>query len=139
MIGGYTENFNTLAVANQLRASTDDFAQLPWDHYVIEIPAGQALYLYGGRQALLDRLAPLGGNPVIRVNRRAANWAPITMALFRAERKVAKGTKTKQLLMLAPLPNGIPPGLNQRLVPIGGNNTVDYVHLRDLNATIGNL
>lgn len=139
MIGGYTENFNTLAVANQLRAATDNFAQLPWDHSVIEIRVGEALFLYGGRTALLDGLAPLGDPPVIRGNKRAANWAPIKMALFRAERKVAGGTKTKQLLMLAALLNGVPPGLQQRLIPIGGNNTVDYLHLRDLKAAIGNL
>ncbi|SOD97803.1 hypothetical protein [Spirosoma fluviale] len=139
MVGKYIENFNTLVVANQLRAATDNFAQLPWDHSVIEIPSGNALFLYGGRTALLNALAPLGDGPILRVNRRAANWASIKMALFRAERKVAGGTKIKQLLMLAPVPNGVPQGLQQKLVPIGGSNTIDYIHLVDLKSVIANL
>lgn len=136
MVGNYLENFNTLATANQLRAASTDFAQLPWQNSDLTLANGQALFFYGGRTALLDALGQLDEFHRITADR----WKQ--MALFRAKRKVAGGTKTKQLLMLAAVGDqGIPASLQNLVIPLDHPNsdTADSIRIRKLKQIINGL
>lgn len=100
MIGPYTANFNTAAMANNI--NTHNFANLPIDGIGdIVLGPGQALYLYGGRKSLVTALSQF---PNLRIY--GPNW--VRLVLFGTQRKASNRLKTKQLLMVAQVPRPVP-------------------------------
>lgn len=117
IVGPFTQDFNTAAIANQINQG--NFAQLPIVDGRIHLNANQALYMYGGRKSLATAITDAGEFRTL-----GPNWGD--MALFRRVRKVAGGTKTKQLLVITPVPNGIPAALRPYLIRVGSDRAETF-------------
>jgi hypothetical protein len=116
MVGRFTVNFNSATMANEI--NKHDFTNLITEilRGKITLDAGYALYLYGGRKSLLTAIAQLGAFRIVGYNEEQ-------IALFRVSRPVAGGLKTKQLLVIAPVPDGIPKALRPYLVSLRQQET----------------
>ena len=127
MIGPYTANFDTAAMANNI--NKHNFANLPIDGIGdIVLKSGQALYLYGGRKSLITALNQF---PNLRIS--GVNW--VRLVLFGTRRKTS-GLKTKQLLMVAQVPKPMPDVVLQNQIQAKNDGIFDR---SELIATIQNL
>ena len=88
----YEKDFAALAKKH----GTEDFGSLENSRGEIELDCGEALYLYGGRDALLKGLKAAGKNFLIESSCSAIARLGVFIET------VGAGVKTKQIMMIAP-------------------------------------
>lgn len=132
----YRTDWNSQASADDILLNgSRNFASLPWDARSddIELEWQNAVYLYGGRSALVRAIQAMPKDPAnYRIGSRE------NVILLRGTLKVGGG-KTKQMLVIRTKPKAGVAGLRQNLVQVNGADENQWISLSTLEAIINAL